>query len=314
LPNARGALEWAEEKNEVELGLRLVGFARLWHIRGQMSEAERWFERMLALDSRAREQGETTAPLPLRIQILYGLARTLVRHGKAEHGAETYAKEAMHLAQRTNDLHGISSAFATLGMIAQANGRLDQAETFSTESYTYARLIEHKGLMSRSRSHLAELAQARGDFAGAGALLEEALASAQAVGMTWDIPIIMTLLGHLACQQQQYTLAKMRYREALSLYRTFGSPTYTAGCLEGFAAALCAEGHYTRATRSCAAAATLREQTQTLLPPAERETFEQLIATARGALGEFAFVREWNAGTTLTHTEAIDDALSNACV
>ena len=62
--------------------------------------------------------------------------------------------------------------------------------------------------MSRSRSHLAELAQARGDFAGAAALLEEALASAQAFGMTWDKPIIMTLLGHLARQQQHYTLAK----------------------------------------------------------------------------------------------------------
>jgi len=220
----------------------------------------------------------------------------------------------LRLAQRINDLHGISSAFATLGMITQASDRLDEAETFYTESYTYARLIEHNGLVSRSRSHLAELALARGDFAGAGALLEEALASAQAVGMTWDIPLIMTLLGHLACQQQQYKLAKMRYREALSLYRTFGSPTYTARCLEGFAAAICAEGHYTQATRSCAAAATLREQTQTPLPLAERETFDQVIATARAALGEFAFVREWNAGTTLTHNEAIDDAFSDACV
>src|SRR6266478_7574773 len=33
LPNARAALEWAEEKNEAELGLQLAGFARLWHVR-----------------------------------------------------------------------------------------------------------------------------------------------------------------------------------------------------------------------------------------------------------------------------------------
>ncbi|HEY6539914.1 MAG TPA: helix-turn-helix domain-containing protein, partial [Ktedonobacteraceae bacterium] len=46
LPNARAALEWAEEKNEAELGLRLAGFTRLWQVRGQMSEAERWMERM----------------------------------------------------------------------------------------------------------------------------------------------------------------------------------------------------------------------------------------------------------------------------
>ncbi len=88
LPNARAALQWAEERQEAELGLQLAGFTRLWHVRGQMSEAERWMERMLALDLRAREQGEPTAPLTLRIQFLYGIGRTMVRHGKVERRAE----------------------------------------------------------------------------------------------------------------------------------------------------------------------------------------------------------------------------------
>jgi len=62
--------------------------------------------------------------------------------------------------------------------------------------------------------------------------------------------------------------------------------------------------HYAQATRLCAAAATLREQAQTSLPPAEREAFEQTVATAKAALDEPAFVREWNTGTMLTHNEA----------
>ncbi len=314
LPNARVALQWAEERHEAELGLRLTGFARLWHVRAQMSEAERWLERMLALDLQAREQGEPTAPLIMRIEKLYGLGRTLVRHGKVERGAEAFAKEALQLAQRIGDLHGISSAFAALGMIAQANGKLDEAETAFTESYTHARLIEHRGLMSRALSHLAELAQARGDAARATVLLEEALTAAQAIGITWDIPIISTLLGHLARQQQRYVLAKARYREALALYRTFGSPTYTATCLEGFAATLCAEGYYAQATRLYAAASTLREQAQTPLPPAELEPFEQTLATAKASVDESTFGEEWTIGARLTHDQAIDYALSDACV
>ena len=95
------------------------------------------------------------------------------------------------------------------------------------------------------------------------------------------------------------------------LYRSFGSPTYIASCLEGYAAAACAEGHYAQATRLCAAAATLREQAQTELLPADREAFEQVVATARAALDEASFAREWNAGTVLTQDEAIDDALSD---
>ena len=311
LPNARAALQWAEGRQEAELGLRLTGFTRLWHVRGQMSEAERWLERMLALDLWAREQGEHAAPRTLRIEKLYGLGRTMVRHGKVERGAAAFAKEALQLAQRIGDQNGISNAFATLGMIAQASGKLDEAEAAFTESYTHAGLIEHRGLMSRALFHLADLARMRDDVARATALLEEALANAQAIGITWDIPIMMTLLGHLACQQQNYGVAKARYREALVLYRTFGSPTYIASCLEGYATAACAEGHYAQATRLCAAAATLREQTQTELPPSERKAFEQIVATARAALDEPAFVREWNAGTMLTQDEAIDDALSD---
>jgi predicted ATPase/DNA-binding XRE family transcriptional regulator len=312
-PNARAALQWAEQRHEAELGLRLAGFTRLWHVRGQMSEAERWLERMLALDLWAREQGVHTAPLTLRIEKLYGLGRTLVRHGKVERGAETFAKEALHLAQRIGDQNSISNAFATLGMIAQASGKLDEASTAFTESYSHARLTENIGLMSRALVHLAEVARTQGNIVRTTSLLEEALANAQAIGMTWDISIIKTQLGHLTHQQQHYALAKVHYREALALYHAFGSPTYTASCLEGFAAAVCAEGHYVQGVRLCAASAALREQAQTPLPPAEREAFEHTVTTAKEALGEPTFAQEWITGSTLTHNQAIDYALSDAC-
>lgn len=313
LPNARAALQWAEERQKAELGLRLTGFTRLWHVRGQMSEAERWLERMLALDRRAREQGEHTAPLTLRIEKLYGLARTLVRHGKAEHGAEAFAKEALQLAQSIDDQSGMSNAFATLGMIAQANGRFDEAEIFFTKSYTYAKQMNHGGLMSRALFHLAELAKVQQDAARSTTLLEEAFAHAQATGMTWDIPIIKTLLGHVALQQQHCTQAKVYYREALVLYRAFDSPTYIASCLEGFAAMLCTEAHYRQATRLCAAVTTLREYAQVTLSKSEREAFEHTIATAKAALDESTFDEEWTIGTAVTHDQAIDYALSDAC-
>lgn len=311
LSNARAALQWAEERHEAELGLRLTGFARLWHVCGQMSESERWHERMLALDLRAREQGAHVAPLTLRIEKLYGLGRTLVRHGKVEHGAPVAASEALQLAQGIDDQNGMSNAFATLGMIAQASGKFDEAEAAFAESYTHARLIEQKGLMSRALLGLAEVARMRGDVARATVLAEEALAHAQAIGITWDIPTILTLLGHLARELQHYAEATARYREALWLYRTFSSPLYTARCLEGLAAAVCAERRYAQATRLCAQASTLREQIQTSLSPAEREAFEQIVAGARIALDEPAFAREWNIGTTFTQGEAIDDALLN---
>jgi hypothetical protein len=55
------------------------------------------------------------------------------------------------------------------------------------------------------------------------------------------------------------------------------------------------------------------EQTQTLLPPAKREVFEQIMTAAKTALDVPAFVQEWNVGTALTQAEAIDYALSDEC-
>ncbi len=309
LLNARAALAWAEDREEAELGLRLTGFARLWHVRGQMSEAEGWFERMLALDLRARQQGKPAAPLTVRIQRLYGLARTMIRHGRVEARAEAAASEALRLAGEIGDQDGISSALATLGMIHQANDKLEEAEAAFAESYAHAGLIGHAGLLSRALFHRAEVAALRGDVERATSLLAQARAKAESVGMTWDIPIFAALLGRLALQRHDYMEARARYREALSLYRAFGSPTYVAACLEGFAATVCAEGHYALAARMEGVAAALREQTQTPRGPTESQGFEQVVARARAALGERVFEREWSVGKTLTLEQAIEVAL-----
>jgi len=305
-PNARAALEWAEERREAELGLRLaVAFSRFWYSRGQMSEAEGWLERMLALNGQAEERG---VPLVLRADALYLYGDTLVSLGKLER-AEAVATEALERARAGLDHSGMSMAFTILGMVAQVRRKLDEAATYFTESYMHARQTEHLSIRGTALGKRAELARMQGDMVQATALFEEALSGVQAIGMTWGIAGNTTMLGHLACQSQNYALAKARYREALALYRTFGSPTYIAWCLEGFAAALCAEEHYRQATRLCATAATLREQARTPLPPAEQEAFEQTVATAKAALGEPTFGAEWATGSAFTQEEAIDDAL-----
>jgi predicted ATPase/DNA-binding XRE family transcriptional regulator len=306
-PNARAALKWAEERREVELGLRLaVAFGRFWYSHGQMSEAEGWLERTLALDEQAGEQG---VPLVLRADALYLYGVTLVSLGKLEL-AEAVATKALERARPGLDHSRMSMAFAVLGNLAQMRGKLDEAATYFTESDMHARQTEHLSIRGTALGNRAELTRIQGDVPQATALFEEALSGLQAMGMTFGIAGITTLLGHLACQLQNYALATARYREALALYRTFGSPTYTAWCLEGFAVALCAEGHFRQATRLCATAAALREQSRTPLPPAEQEAFGRTVATVKAALGGPIFTEEWNAGAALTQEQAIDFALS----
>ncbi len=309
LPNARAALAWTEARGEAELGLRLTGFGRLWHVLGQMTEAENWFERMLVLDSRARAQNKPAAPLTLRIQALSGLGRTLVQHGKADERAEAYVREALDLAQRIDDPASLSNVFATLGMIAQAKGAIADAQAAFAESLAYGRTSGQTGLVARAMMHVADVAALQGNVVAATSLAEEALAAARDAGMTWDVALLTTRLGHLARQQQAYSLAKARYREALALYRIFDSPSYLAGCLAGFAVAACAEGRYGQAARLCAAAVALREHAAMPPPPAEADAVEQVVTSARSALGPSYFDKEWQTGTALTQEAAISEAL-----
>src|SRR6266702_8375503 len=121
----------------------------------------------------------------------------------------------------------------------------------------------------------------------------------RAIGMTWGIANILTLLGHLARQQQDYERAKVRYRESLALYHRLGNATYTAWCLEGIAAVACAQGSYQHATRLCAAAAMLRLAAQTPLPSTEQDDFEKVVMTACAELDERTFTEQWRIGSTM---------------
>lgn len=310
IPNIRAAIQWAEEKHEVALGLQLVRSSwGGWFSQVRISEAEEMLERMLEISWQSEHQDILFGP---RANALYAFGQSLLRRGKSQR-AEAVARETLERAQRIGDHCAISSALATMGQIAQLDGNLDEAETLLVESDEHARLGGFPDLRGITLRNLAELARMQGDLERAIVLYEEAMDSVRAQGMTFGVALIMTLLGHLARQQQNYSQAKVRYREGLMILSAYDSPTYTAWCLEGYAAALCAEEYYVQATRLCAAAVTLREEVQTPLPPAEREAFEQVVAVAKAALDELAFEEEWTRGAKLTNNQAIDYALSDVC-
>ena len=207
--------------------------------------------------------------------------------------------------------NSITNTYMTLGMVFEATDRLDEAEKAYTQSHKYATLAGDDGLKSRALSGLAGLARRRGQFSLAAELLEEALKLARNRGMSWDIAIGTTQLGHLALQEHKLTLAKGRYQEALTLFKNLSSPTYCAGCLAGFAATISEQGYYAKAVRLSAAATALYEQAQIRPQGGESERLEQLVTTAKGALGEETFMQEWKVGNILTYNEAIDAALSD---
>jgi len=307
--NGRAALDFAYERGEGTLGLRLaMWFGSFWIRRGQMSEGNLWLERILALDE---ARGVQAVPPAVRSRALY-YASSLTMHLGRRDRALALAEEALALAERAGDQTEISNALALLGSIMLAAGAEDEAATYFTECYVAAKRAKDAGdthQLALALLNLGELARKRGDIARATELLEEALAHVRAIDMTWGIANILTLLGHLARGQQDYERAKVRYGESLALYHRLGNATYTAWCLEGIAAVACAEGRNARATRLCAAAAALRSTAQTPLPQTEQDDFDKVVMTARAELDERTFTEEWRIGSTLAQDDAVSYAL-----
>lgn len=307
--NVRAALEWACGHGDAELAMQLVGFARVWDIRGAVGEAEQWLERALSLDSEARERGARSVPMSLRVERLYGFARMSLNRGRLER-AQTKAEQAVKLAQQIDDEDGMANAFATLGLIAQARGDSDQAVESFTESVAHADRASGSELAYRARYFLAESARLRGDFVRARALLEQALAGAKSADNAWDCAITMTMLAHLERLQHDNVRARPRYLESLKQFHAFGSPAFFAWCLEGYSALLGGEGRHAQAARLCAAAVTLRDQANAPLPAPERAAFEDTVNRAREALGAAQFTAEWSTGSSYTQAMAIAEAMN----
>jgi len=224
--------------------------------------------------------------------------------------AEAVASDALKRAERCGDATGMSIAWGVLGRVAKAQGRREEAIACLTEGLSHPGLTAYVSIWGLTHRMRKDLAWARGDLAEAARLALEGKQRALAAGIPFVVAGDTTTLGHLAQQQGNYAEAEAAYREALELYQTFGLSSYTSWCREGVAAVLCAEMKYHELVRLCAAAAALREQNSTPLPPAERANFEQALASARIALGDADFEREWAIGAEYEQQAAIDYALS----
>src|SRR5215471_13646293 len=90
--NGRAALDFAYERGEVTLGLRLATwFGAFWITRGQMSEANLWLSRMLALDE---ARGAQAASPALRSRALYYGSHLMMHLGRRDR-ALAFAEEAL---------------------------------------------------------------------------------------------------------------------------------------------------------------------------------------------------------------------------
>lgn len=307
MPNARAALNWAQDAGEMVVGMMLLArFGRSWYLSGLRSELRGWHDAFLALDAASK----TPAPAALRANACFGAARLAFDGGEIA-AASALAEQSLQAARQADDWEGMSNALAMLGQIAQGAGDIARAGELFEECLACARTSDNPHALSVALGNYAQIVQAQGDLPGAVSLHDEVLTISRQIGSLWGEAITQTHLGLLEFAQGHYQQSRQHYASALNLYRTFGSDVYLAWCLEGVAALDRAEDAYAAAVALCAGAEILRHNARAPRPHGEQQTFDRVLAACRDALGDSAFRHAWDAGSIAAREALIRLALGD---
>lgn len=310
--NMRAALDWALNRGETELALRLSrGMARFWVMRGYWEEGIKLLTQALSLpwDFVAHKQYRVKA-----LESKAGLYLSQQRHEEAYNSLA----EQQQLMDETTGKADWAKLFNSLGAVRFMAGELEQAAEYFTRSLRIWEELKDAPRMASVYNNLAGIAHLRQDFNTARdlwvksmVLLKETKQTYQLLDVLGNLGAAVDKLGHpevaLHYLHEQYNLARGqdnrrvevkalhdigavlldldRLEEAQSHYIRSIRRSNQANhrrtlleCLEGLAFVTKAKGDMSRAVCLISAASALRERNQLPLQQHEVEEYKRRTA------------------------------------
>jgi non-specific serine/threonine protein kinase len=299
--NLRAALRWLADRGDAERSLRLVrALGPFWYVRGHLTEGQGWVDAALGRS--------TGAPAELRAEALRTAAQLAYARGDLE-VATAFDRQSVAIWRRLGDRRRLAEALNQLGTIARDRCAYAEALAALEESQQIIREYNDPLSLSENLFQLGLLARQQGDLPRARWLLEDALAIQRPIAPARRIGANLFNLGLVAEDEGNYRQAQGLYDESVSLLRQAKDRFHLAFLLEAFASLFVARGQCRRGVVLGGAAAALREQLGSNIPPSMRPGAERTARLARHALGEEGFAQAWAAGRGMTLERAIDYAL-----
>jgi predicted ATPase/DNA-binding SARP family transcriptional activator/DNA-binding CsgD family transcriptional regulator len=304
--NMRSALSWSLER-EPETALRLAGaLARFWQMRAYFLEGSAWLEATLRQSDRveAATQAKLSSEAGTFAFYRADFDRAIVLHG-----------EALKLYRELGYDGGVAFALLCLGAQHCEKGDYELAAPYLEEALAISRRIGDKPNTAGTLHNLAEVERQRGNYERAKALGMESIALAREMEDKWRVARVVGWVGLAAVWSgEEYDLAEVLLKEALTLDWELGSWAYGAYCLESFAGLAEARGQEGRAARLWGAAEALRNNIGAPLPLDVRLLYESSVAAARAKLGEAEWEAAFAEGMAMSAEEAAEYALSEEIV
>jgi predicted ATPase/DNA-binding NarL/FixJ family response regulator len=259
--------------------------------------------------SRALADGETCANLLTSLGLAAQLAGDLSEAARLIEGALLQARQRGQAARIVERLARLSSVQCETGdvelarRLAQEAVSLIDSSTREIPPWTRVVALHNLGVALRLL----------GEPQPAKTLQKTALDLLRGLGSPagWTATV-MDELGRATADLADLRGAMRLQMESVRLVADIGDRRAIARALEGLALTIMALGVPAKAVLFIAAARRIRAGVGAPLPPVERPTMEQALASARVGLGEAAFQQAWSAAATVPLEEIVSGALALA--
>lgn len=194
--NLRAVLGWLVERAEAEYGLRLaIGLREFWG-QGHQDEGRTWFATFLAFP-------HVAAWPTLRAQALDDMAILLHDQGEGI-AARPLFEESLAVRRALGDKGRIATSLIHLGHVKlYYDGDCVSARAMYEECLALNEEVGNAVGSAYARLALGQLARHEGDYATAGILLRQSLATLHNANAVWAINFALNAFAHLAvCQNQ----------------------------------------------------------------------------------------------------------------
>ena len=299
--NLREALAHACESGDRERALMLAGTIwRFWWTRGQIDEAERWYERVHAMEGASSDLA--------RARALFGAAHVAEARSHVDLTRDLY-EEATKLLRRLGETRWLVMGLTHL---AGTYEEVDPArvEEIQLEAIALAEESGDRRGAAIAKGNLASHLMVVGDIRRAELLSREALAAHRERGDVYGIAASLKNLATIAFLTGDVDVATRHLVESANLSLSIGDKLGLSAVLYQAAAIVLSEGETYDATRLLAANDRLMRETGFASGETDFPALGDVVGKARELLGR-RFEDAWTAGSRLDLDSALHLALEH---
>lgn len=294
--NVRGALEWALQAGEIELGLQLAAALEHYWVGNSPLEGKRWLGQLL---DRAGE-----LPGKLRAAALRARGTATYISGDLEEGARLIEASLVEY-RRLGDERGMAEVLHMQAMGALERGESERARALQEESLRLHRKFRSMRGEALALRVFAELELQAGNEEQAFELFEQSAAAAEEAGFIWWQTGVLLHLARLLLERGRTSESDARVREALPLAAGMGDRQQTIYALALLARSGVEAERAEQAGRLWGAIEAEEARAPVGRWEAFRDRYAQIILTHAGPELE----RGRQEGARLTLREAVEEAI-----